>query len=99
MLLDLNVKLGRTIIKKTNIYKYLGIIIDKNLKCSKHIETIKTKWQKTMGVLYKTRHLLNEKSSLYLIFNSIFMSNIRYGLFCLGRANKKFINDINMATR
>ena len=93
--IDLNVKIGKTDIKKTNSYKYLGINIDRNLNWSEHIETIKTKLQKTLGVLYKTRHFLNEKA-LYLLFNSLLISNVRYGLLCWGRANKKCINDINV---
>ena len=93
--IDLNVKIGKTDIKKTNSYKYLGINIDRNLNWSEHIETIKTKLQKTLGVLYKTRHFLNEKA-LYLLFNSLLMSNVRYGLLCWGRVNKKCINDINV---
>ena len=40
---DPNVKIGKTVITNTNSYKYLGIIIDRNLKWSEHIETIKTK--------------------------------------------------------
>ena len=73
----------------------MEIILDRNLKWSEHIETIKTKLQKTLGILYKTRHFLNEKA-LYLIFNSLLMSNVRYRLLCWGRANKKCINDINV---
>ena len=90
-----NVKIGKTVIKNTNSYKYLGIIIDRNLKLSEHIENIETKLQKTLGVLYKTRRILNEKA-LYLIFSSLLMSNVRYGLLWWGRVNKKCINDINV---
>ena len=64
--IDLNVKIGETDIKKTTSYKYLRINIDRNLNWSEHIETIKTKLQKTLGVLYKTKHFLNEKA-LYLL--------------------------------
>ena len=73
----------------------MGIIVDRNLNWLEHIEIIKTKLQKTLGVLYKTRHFLNVKS-LYLNLNSLFMSNIRYGLLCWGIANRKCINDINV---
>ena len=59
----------------------MGIFIDKNW--SENIETIKTKLQKTFGVLNKTRHFLNEKA-LYLIFSSLFIWNVRYGLLCCG---------------
>ena len=65
----------------------MGVINDRNLSWSEHIETIKLKLQKTLGVLHKTRHFLNE-NTLYLIFNSLFVSSIRYGLLCWGGANK-----------
>ena len=50
---DPSVKIGKTDISNANSYKYLGIVIDRNLKWSEHIETIKTKLQKTLDVSYK----------------------------------------------
>ena len=44
--LELNVKIGKTVITNTDSCKYLGIILDKNLKWTEHIEAIKTKLQK-----------------------------------------------------
>ena len=44
--IDLNVKIGKTDVKKTNNFKYLGINIDRNKNWSEQIETIKTKLQK-----------------------------------------------------
>ena len=79
--MHLNVKINKTVITKTNSYKYLGIIIDRNFTWTDHIDTIKT-----LGVLYKTRHFSNE-IVLYLIFNSLFKSNVRYSLLCWARAN------------
>ena len=55
----------------------------------------KNKITKTLGIFYKTRHFLNEKAQ-HLIFNSLLMSNVRYGLLCWGIANKKCINDMNV---
>ena len=49
----------------------------------------------TIGVLYKTRDVLNEKS-MYLIFNLLFFSHIKYGLLCCGRAKKTRFNDVNI---
>ena len=43
---DFIAKIGKTVIKKTNSNKYLGIIIDSNFKWSEHIKTIKTKFKK-----------------------------------------------------
>ena len=44
----LYVKIIKTIIKKTNSYKYLGTTKDRILNWSKHIEPIKSKLQKTL---------------------------------------------------
>ena len=57
------------------------VIIDDNLNWSEHIKTFRNKILKTIGVLYKTRYYLNEKS-LFLILNSLFISHIKYGLLC-----------------
>lgn len=43
-----------TEIKETNNLKYLGVIIDKNLKCDKHINNV-TKI--TGGLLFKFKYL------------------------------------------
>ena len=51
--------------------------------------------KKHLAKLNKTRHFLNVKA-LYKIFNSLFLSNVRYGLLCCIRANKKCINDFNV---
>ena len=49
--IDLNVKIGKTDIKKTNNYKYLGINLDRNLNWSKHIENYKNKTTKNIGCI------------------------------------------------
>ena len=41
--IEFNVKIGKTIITNTDSYKYLGIILEINLKWTEHIEVIKTK--------------------------------------------------------
>ena len=89
--LNFEVKIGKTAVKMVKSYKYLGVIIDNNLNWTEHIEMVKSKLLKAIGVLYKTRYFLNE-NSLYLIFNSLFMSHIRYGLLCWGRTNKTKTN-------
>ena len=47
--IDRNVKIGKKVITNTDSYKYLGTILDKNLKWTEHIETLKTKLQNTVG--------------------------------------------------
>ena len=51
---------------KVKNYKYLGFTIDSNLSFSDHIEAVKTKLLKTIGILYKTRYFLNQNSWCYV---------------------------------
>ena len=85
--IDLNVTIGKIFITETNSYKYLRITKDRNWTSTEHIDTLKNKVTKTLSVLYKARNFLTEKA-LYLVFNYLFMSNVRYGLLCWERANK-----------
>ena len=78
----------KPVVKMVKSFKYLGAIIDKNLSWAEHIEIVKSKLLKAIGVLYKTRYFLNEKYFI-LNFYSLFMSHIRYGLLCWARTNKK----------
>ena len=91
---NLHIKIGNTSILKVENYKYLGFTIDSNLNWSDHIDAVKTKLLKTIGILYKTRYFLNQ-NSLYYIFNSLLMSHVRYGLLCWGRASKTKITEID----
>ena len=54
--INLNVKRVRTVIKKINSYRYLGIIIDRNLNQSDNIETIKQNYKK-LWVYYIKQHI------------------------------------------
>ena len=91
---NLDIKIGSSTISNVNSFKYLGVTIDSNLNWSNHIETLKTKLLKTIGILYKTRYYLNQ-NSLYYIFISLLMSHVRYGLLCWGRASRTKISEIN----
>ena len=49
--INFDVKIGKTVVKKLDMYKYFGVKIDRNINWSIHAETIKTKLLKTIGVL------------------------------------------------
>ena len=50
---NLDIKSGSSTVSMVNNYKYLGVTTDSNLNWSNHIETLKTKLLKTIGILYK----------------------------------------------
>ena len=45
------VKIGKTIVKMVKSYKYLGVIIDNNLSWAEHIEMVKGKLLRAIGVI------------------------------------------------
>ena len=84
-----------TTIEKVKQYRYLGLIIDDQLSWKPHINTLKSKLCKTLGILYKLRHFTN-KRVLITIFNSLFLSHLNYGILCWGRAKKTFLEPIKI---
>ena len=84
----LKLKIGQSAnLEQVEQYKYLGLIIDSKLTWEPHVKYICSKLSKTLGVLFRTRYCLN-RHSLFLIFNSLFLSYIRYGIICWGRCTK-----------
>ena len=61
-------KINSYLIKRVNNCKYLGIIIDDELKWSTHIETVQQKLKRLMGILYKSRHKLPDAIFILLLY-------------------------------
>ena len=74
-------------------YKYLGLIIDSKLTWKSHVQYLRNKLSRNLGVLFKSRHYLNKKS-LQLLFNSLFSSHISYGILCWGRCGKTTLDPL-----
>lgn len=65
------------VIKRENITKFLGVYIDENLTWKTHIENIGTKISKSIGILYKSRHILH-KQHLNMLYFSFIRSYLNY---------------------
>ena len=78
-----------------NSCNYLGMIIDNKLNWKQQIDKIKTKITKTVGILYRIRYYLN-RASLKLIYNSLILSYVRYGILNYGRASKVALQPISI---
>ena len=63
-------------IERKSVNKFLGVSLYKNLTWSAHINTIKTKIAKNIGLLYKARHL--DKERLKQLYLSYIHSYLRY---------------------
>ena len=67
--------------------KFLGILLDENLSWKEHIKCIESKISKSIGILYKSRILLNEKCTKQLYFSFIH-SYLNYGNAAWGSTTK-----------
>ena len=74
-----------------NHYKYLGVIIDKNLTWKAHVEYVASKVSKVCGSLAKLRHSVNTKI-LIEIYHAIVHSYVRYGILTWGNASDTALN-------
>lgn len=83
-------------IKETNEIKYLGLIIDKYLKWSNHIDYLTNKVRKLIYKFYQLREFLSKKL-LLIIYKSLVESLIRYGIVVWGGMYRNSLQKINIA--
>ena len=57
-------------IKREHVTKFLGAFIDENLSWKQHIEILSSKISKSIGILYKSRDVLNKQCLKQLYFHS-----------------------------
>ena len=65
-------------IKREPTMTFLGVLLDENLNWKEHINYIENKISKSMGILYKSRFLLNEQCTKNLYFDFVH-SYLNYG--------------------
>ena len=83
---DFCVSIDGSPLEKCDEYKYLGVIIDKNLNWKSHIEYVSTKISKACGILSKLRHFLSSQV-LIEVYHALIHSYLRYGILVWGNAS------------
>ena len=80
---DVNVVMQQNTIDRVNSPKFLGLIIDDKLKWHEHIQHVKQKISRLVGILYKIRHYLNKQTLLNMCYTFVFPYLI-YGAEIMG---------------
>ena len=80
-------QLNSNIIERENSLKFLGVILDEHLTWKKHIQLIKIKVSKSVGVLYNANKLINSKCLRSIYFSFIY-SYINYANIAWATTNK-----------
>ena len=58
-------------LERKKVTKFLGVLVDENLSWENHIASINTKVSKNIGILYKSRSILNKTLLKQLYFSFI----------------------------
>ena len=70
----ITLKIQKKAISEKNHVKYLGIMIDSGLIWQEHIDTITQKISRSIGLLYKIRAFINQKTINALLQFDFFTS-------------------------
>ncbi len=83
----INLSINNEAIAQKDCIKYLGVLLDKNLSWKNHIQHVKLKLSKGIGILAKLRHYVpqNILKNLYYAFIE---PHVNYALINWGNANK-----------
>ena len=54
--------------KRENVTKFLGLLIDEHLSWKQHIDMVSSKISKSIGILYKSRDVLSKQCLKQLYF-------------------------------
>ena len=84
---------GFCCLERKDFLKFLGILIDCNLKWKHHIDFISLKISKTIGILARLRHFVPTET-LLMIYRSLIMPYLSYGICVWGRAPKSYISKL-----
>ena len=74
-----NILLNGEIIDKVNHFKFLGVIIDSHLSWMDHVQHIRKKISKGIGILYKTKDYLKSDTLLTLYYSFVYP----YLIYCI----------------
>jgi len=89
----ISLEINNSIINRVENCKYLGVIIDDQLKWSTHIESVEQKLQRLIGILYKIRYKL-PNWCLRDIYFAFVHSNILYGLEVYGNTYVSYLDKL-----
>ena len=76
---DAAIKIGNKLISRVKYIKFLGLLLDENLSWKYHLSQLPKKLSRPCGILLETRNYLPTEI-LRCIYNSLFMSFLRYGI-------------------
>jgi len=89
------VKINGSLLEKCKSYKYLGVVIDENLKWDAHIDYITPKIAKACGALARLRNCTSMEVLLN-VYHALVHSYLRYGILIWGNASQSVLDPLQI---
>jgi hypothetical protein len=90
---DLNIKVNNVRLQRVESCKYLGVIIDEELKWTSHIEAVLSKLKQLVGICYKIRYKLPDWC-LRNIYFAYVHSRVLYGIEVYGNTFASYLDKL-----
>ena len=94
----LQLKINNINISRVDNTKFLGIILQSNLKWNLHIQSVTDKINKYSAILYQIRNYL-DKFSLKIVYNSLVYNNINYMNVIWGKSPETHLDQLIKAQK
>ena len=86
----IHLKINGVNIDRVSLIRFLGVIIQENLKWTEHINNIANKIAKVNSVLYRMKYILPEKVKLQ-IYNALVIPHLTYGIVAWGDTSRSLL--------
>ena len=73
----LDIKINNMAVKESDSVRYLGVIIDKNLKFTKHIDHISSIIGRNIGIISRIRFCVDKRTA-HLLYNTLILPYLNY---------------------
>ena len=77
-------------IERVTDFNFLGLTIDQHMSWNSHINKVSVKITKTLGILSRLKRFLPQ-DILLMIYNSLIMPHIQYGILCWGHKSGRIL--------
>ena len=94
-LAQFELKIGEHALLKKNNTKYLGVIIDQDLKWHVHIENVIKKLAGAARILCKIRHYVDKKTLVNLYYAFAY-PHLKYGILAWGNINRILLQKVKI---
>ena len=95
---SLRIKIDGTLIKQVDSTKYLGKTFDSNLTWKSHINELCLKLSKTVGILSKVRHFV-DNHILVMLYYSLIYPFVTYGVHVWGLTFASFLTQLSIVQK